>query len=62
MEKFLNLKDKRLKKIVDLVGDKTSLNEGLNLAKGLIANYFREDIRAESIINLIDIAESENNA
>ncbi len=35
----VDLEDARLKKIVDDIGSKTGLNEGLNIAMGIILNY-----------------------
>jgi hypothetical protein len=57
MGKFINIEDERLNEVVQLIGSKTSLREGLNLAKALINNYFVEDDRAEAILKLIKEAE-----
>ena len=57
MGMFINIEDERLNEIVQLIGSKTSLREGLNLAKALINNYFKEDERAEAILKLIKEAE-----
>jgi len=54
MGKFINLNDKRLQRIIDLIGKDSSLTEGLQLAKALINNYFEEDENAEAILKLID--------
>ncbi len=54
MSKYLNFKDSRIKKVVDMLGTSTGLGEGLNIAKGLIENYFEGSSKAEEIILLIN--------
>jgi len=43
MGKHLDLSDKKISEIVDILGEKTGLNEGLCIAKALIDNYFEGD-------------------
>ena len=53
MGKFVNLEDDRILEVVNLLGKKTSINEGLDIAKALINNYFEEDEDANEILDLI---------
>lgn len=54
MAKHLDLTDDRIKEVVDILGNRTGLGEGLNIAKALIENYFEGDSRAKEIIDLIE--------
>jgi hypothetical protein len=54
MGRHLDLTDKRIKEIVDMLGNSTGLGEGLNIAKSLIENYFEGDENSQKIITLIE--------
>ena len=58
MGKFVNLENNGMKEIVDLIGSRTGLGEGLQLAKALINNYFEEDEHAQAILKMIEASVS----
>lgn len=59
MAKHLDLTEDRIKEVVDILGERTRLGEGLNISKALIENYFEGDEKAKEIIELIEKLKNE---
>lgn len=55
MSKYIDVENKQIRPVILAIGEKTNLKQSLEIAKGLIDNYFLYNPKAsEEILKLID--------
>jgi hypothetical protein len=59
IEAGIDIDNRYLSKLINDLGDNTSLSEGLKIAKGLILNYFCQTATARAICKEIDDLDKE---